>query len=113
MAPRPRGSRWGQNLMLFALIVILALGAKPVYRKFMAQSANRACLQEVEAYAADARQAFQANVPRSSPPNAECRGTTDVSAGLSIDSDIIAKAKGPGNATFRCSIKVAAHCVEM
>lgn len=99
--------------MLFAFVVVVAMSAKPVYRMFVVQSANRACSQEAEAYATDTRRAFQVNVPRSSPPNADCRSTTDVSAGGSIDTDIIATPKPPGDATIRCKINGAAHCVEM
>ena len=113
MAPRPQGSRWSQNLMVLAFVVIVALGAKPAYRQFLVQSANRACLQEAEAYATNTRRAFQVNVPRSSPPNADCRSITDVSAGGSIDTDIIATPKPPGDATIRCKINGVAHCVEV
>ncbi len=112
MPPRPQGSRWFQNLLLVIFIAAVALGAKPVYHKIMVKSANLACLKEAEAYAQKTRRAFQIRVPRSSPPNADCSSITDVSAGGSLDTDIIAKPHPPGDVTFHCDLNAGASCME-
>jgi len=112
MSPRTQGARWFQNLLLVIFIAVVAMSAKPAYRKFMEQSANGACLKEAEAYAQKTRRAFQIRVPPSSPPNADCRTTTDVSAGGSLDTDIIARPHPPGDATIRCDLNAGAQCVE-
>lgn len=112
MPSRPQGSPWFQNLLLLAFIAALVFGAKPVYRIFQAQQADRACLAEAEAYAQKMRRAFQLKVPASSPPNAACRSITDVSAGGSLTSVISATARAPGSARYHCRIDVGAHCVE-
>ncbi len=112
MPPRPQGSRWFQNLLLVIFIAAVALSAKPVYRKFLEQSANRACLKEAEDYAQKTRRAFQLRIPLSSPTTTDCRSITDVSAGGSLDTDIIAKPRPPGDATIRCDLNAGASCVE-
>lgn len=112
MSSRTRGSSWFQNILLVIFIAIVAMSAKPAYRKFLVETANRACMTEAKAYASATLNALNRATTPPAPPNSACSRATDASAGGSLDTDIIAKPQPPGDVTIRCDLNAGANCVE-
>ena len=112
MRPQPQGSRWFQNLLLVGFIAAVELSSQPVYRKFLVETANRACMTEAKAYASATLNALNRGNTPPAPPNSACSRATDASAGGSLDTDIIAKPQPPGDVTIRCDLNAGANCVE-
>ena len=92
------------------IVVVSVLVAPPAYRKFQEIAANSACMSEVQQYARDSLRAILANKPPGAPRDVGCTGTTDASAGGSIDTDIFARPRPPGTGTISCDLNVNAAC---
>lgn len=112
MSSRTQGARWFQNVLLVIFIAIVAMSVKPAYRKFLVESANRACMTEAKAYASATLNALKRGTTPPAPPTSACSRTTDASAGGSLETDIIAKPQPPGDVTIRCDLNAGANCVE-
>lgn len=99
-------------VVLIAFIAIVWLAVPIAKTKFKVISANSDCMTEVEVYAAAALRAIDnGNVP-APPINRACAATTDASQGVTLDTDVTARAKAPGDARFICDLNVRARCIE-
>ena len=99
-------------VVLIAFIAIVWLAVPIAKTKFKVISANSDCMTEVEVYAASALRAIGNRKVPAPPNNHACIGTTDASRGVTLQTDITARAKSPGDARFICDLNVRARCIE-
>ena len=100
------------TLVFVAIIAIVWLSMPWAKHKFHAISANSDCMTEVEVYAASALRAIGNSKVPAPPNNGACAETTDASRGVTLQTDITARARAPGDARFTCDLNVRARCTQ-
>ena len=99
-------------VILIAFIAIVWAVTPIAKKKFKVISANSDCMTEVEVYAAAALRAIGNSKVPAPPNNRACAETTDASQGVTLEADITARARSPGDARFICDLNVRARCIE-
>lgn len=101
-------------MIVVAIIGILAAIALPMYQNYTIKSANRACLNEAQAYVRNALAELNDNKTPGAPANSACKDTVTLATAKltdAIDSTtkgpkaswVTATAKDPGDGAIVCS----------
>ncbi len=101
-------------MIVVAIIGILAAIAIPAYQDYTRQSANKACMMEVKAYANKVLVAFS-NGDEAVPAAAlgACSAITNsaaLAAGFALPGNPVATPKAPGNKTTTCDYAAGGTC---
>ncbi|MDO5650611.1 MAG: prepilin-type N-terminal cleavage/methylation domain-containing protein [Moraxella sp.] len=100
-------------MIVMTIIGLLMAIAFPAYQKFTMDSANKSCLYEVKSYSNHVYTVFNdpETTQRLLPPFlSACIATTDASIWTTLNDEIVATPKLPGNARIVCNLSQGANC---